>query len=240
MKILKIMKNQSFILLVLLFGFMLIGCEAKKEKDTWGLSDEELSLVLTGVIVNTNYNDLLDGTVLDKQAGLIWSKCSQGQVYRKTENDCRGKVSGSLYTPNDQILWGASTYAYCNTNTWACNSKSIPLNLVENAEFILPGYSEAFNSCNSLNSSNGFPGWRVPTNLELVKLTIGGRIALMQYFPDTVENLYWSSWSKQDDQTGEKAIAVNFDRQKFGEEQNIDKVAKTYLRCIRPSVPVSR
>lgn len=58
MKILKIMKNQSFILLVLLFGFMLIGCEAKKEKDTWGLSDEELSLVLTGVILNTNYNDL--------------------------------------------------------------------------------------------------------------------------------------------------------------------------------------
>ncbi|NCN09267.1 MAG: DUF1566 domain-containing protein [Leptospira sp.] len=233
------MKLNTIILLVVVSSLLTVGCEAPKEKDTFGLSDEELGTVLTGVLLNTNYVDLRDGTVLDKAGSLIWRKCSQGQVYRSTENDCRGAVAGTLFTPNDQILWGAGRYAYCNTNTWSCNTRTVPITLLANAGFITTGFSEALNTCESLNDANGFPGWRVPNPLELQKLTLGGRTGLLQNFPDTVENIYWSSWSVQDDTTGEKAITVNFDRESFGEEKIVDKIERTYVRCIRPAVSTS-
>ncbi|MCZ8236887.1 MAG: DUF1566 domain-containing protein [Leptospiraceae bacterium] len=233
------LKLKTIILLIVSAGIFGIGCEAPKEKDTLGLSDEELGLVLTGFLLNTNLVDLRDGTVLDKGLNLIWRKCSQGQVYRGNENDCRGAVSGTLFTPNDQVLWGAKKFAYCNTNTWSCNTRTVPLTLVANAGFITTGFSEALNTCAALNDANGFPGWRVPTPFELQRLTLGGRTALLANFPDTVESLYWSSWSVQDDTTGEIAITVNFDRESFGEEKTVQKIEKTYVRCIRPAVPTS-
>ncbi|WCL49024.1 Lcl domain-containing protein [Leptospira sp. GIMC2001] len=235
--------KKLYTILLCVSVLIVVGCKAEPETDTFGLGDEEFSTVLTGLLLNTGFTDLQDGTVLDKPANLIWQKCSAGQVYRSAENDCRGKQSPSLFTAVDATKWGAAQLAYCNSNTYACNALSAPPELIPNGS-INPGIqvngtSEAYEYCKSLNNASGFPGYRVPNPYELQRLTFGGRTAMLALFPDTQEALYWSSWSRLDDLTGETAVAVDFDRSGLGEEKAIVKVDRNYVRCVRPSVPVS-
>jgi hypothetical protein len=231
------LRKKSIILLIAGVLVFAIGCQAEKEKDFYGIGEEEVSTLLTGLILNQGLVDLRDGTVLDQQAGIIWKKCSAGQAYRSDANDCRGTQSPSLYTSFDGLRWGAVQLAHCSNNTYACNSLTFPYVLTENSGFAVPGFSEAYNHCKSLNDANGFPGWRVPSPLELTKLTIGGRIALLQLFPDTQEGLYWSSWSHAEDLEGTKADAIDFDREEFGSQKIRSKTEKYFVRCVRNTTP---
>ncbi|MCC5813963.1 MAG: DUF1566 domain-containing protein [Leptospira sp.] len=225
-------------IIVLASIVFLANCQAEKEKDFYGYGEEELAVLLTGLISNRNLVDANDGTILDQQNGLYFQKCSAGQLYRAAENDCRGRQTPSLFTPNDIVRWGAQQFAYCSNNTWACNSRNAPFELVANSGFAVPGESEAFKFCNALNNENGSPGWRLPSPVELSRLTIGGRNAMLLLFPDTQENWYWSGWGRADDLDGQTAIAVSFDREDFGEEKAFQKTDRKYVRCVRPREPV--
>jgi hypothetical protein len=232
------MKNK--IQAVLLLSFLFLSgsfCKEEKEKDVFGFGEEDLSLALTGLILNNDFTDLRDGTVLDKSTNLIWQKCTAGQVYKASANDCRGFTSGSLFTPADQVRWGAEPLYFCSNNTWACNRPVFPFDLGPNPKSAVSGISEAFNFCNALNNQAGFPGWRVPAPGELIKLTIGGRNGLLALFPDTQEAPYWSAWAKADDLEGKTAIAVHFDRSRFGEEISRFKTERYYVRCVRSAIP---
>lgn len=231
------LKIQSIILLIAAVLFFTIGCQADKEKDFYGFGEEETSTLLAGLILNQGFVDSRDGNILDQQASLVWKKCSAGQVYRSAENDCRGVQSGSPFTPYDGLTWGAVKLTHCSNNTWACNTSYYPHSLTGNSGFVVPGISEAFNHCNALNNGNGFPGWRVPSPYELTRLSLGGRSALLQVFPDTQEDLYWSGWSHAEDLDGANAEAVDFDRQSFGEKKVRFKTEKYYVRCVRNSTP---
>jgi hypothetical protein len=221
------------ILSLLIILSILVNCQAEKEKDFYGLGEEEIPLLLTGLILNRNFVDRLDGTVLDQFNRVLYRKCVSGQEYRREENDCRGIQRGSLFTPNDTILYGALTFGYCNINSWNCNSRDFPFPLVGNAGLTIPGESEAFNHCNKLNDATGAPGWRVATPIELRSLTLGGRNSMLQVFPDTPEDWFWSSWGRNDDIEGETALAVSFERSNFGEEKGFEKRGRKFIRCVR-------
>ncbi|KJG37732.1 hypothetical protein UA32_12300 [Photobacterium angustum] len=47
--------------------------------------------------------DRNDGTVLDINTGLLWSKCNVGEVYEKTDNSCSGQPS-NFSTWQDALL----------------------------------------------------------------------------------------------------------------------------------------
>lgn len=233
------MRNNKLFFILLMLGYysLMVGCQAEKEKDFFGYGEEEVSLMLAGLIINRNYVDLNDGTVLDSHSGLIWQKCSEGQSYRSGENDCRGTQAPASLQINDSVRWGAIPLAYCSNNTWSCNSLAYPHALVGNSQYIVPGTSEVYNRCNARNNSNGFPGWRAPTVVELNNLTVGGRNALLQIFPDTIEGLYWTAWGQPEDLEGTRAIAVNFDRMGFGEQKVRSKTERLYVRCVRNATP---
>lgn len=240
------MKNLIKIKTLLVVASLIVftNCQAEKEKDFFGFGEEDLGLLLTGLVTNRNFVDTADGEILDSQNGIIYKKCSVGQVHRSEGNDCRGAQSGSLFTPNDNIRWGATQLAYCNSNTWACNSRDFPFPAVANAPIDLgsnsiQGVSQAFNACNSLNDSNGFPGWRLPTPVELTRLTLGGRNAMLTIFPDTQEEWYWTAWGRADDLDGVTALAISFERSNFGEEKAFQKTGRKYVRCVRSRTPTS-
>lgn len=236
------MKNRFFYKTILLavIIFFTQNCEAEKEKDFFGYGEEELSLVLTGLVLNQGFVDLRDGTVLDNQSNIIYEKCTAGQNYNANANDCRGGQSPSLFTPDDVVRWGAEKLGFCDTNTWACNQRFFPYALTGTSPIAVPGKSAAYNFCESKNQSNGFPGWRVATPPELLRLTLGGRLALLELFPDTQQDWYWSSWGNAEDLEGTTGIAVSFEQESFGEEKDFAKTTKYYVRCVRPKTPVSR
>jgi hypothetical protein len=104
------------------------------------------------------------------------------------------------------------------------------------SSIIVTGISEAFQSCNSLNppNTNSATAWRVPNPLELERLTLGGRNALIAvHFPNTIEDYYWSSWSNPEDLIGQTATAVIFERKRFGEKELRIKTDRYYVRCVR-------
>lgn len=234
-------KNISFFILFFLF---FVNCQEEPVRDIFpGLSEEDTSVLLQGLVLNQGYTDNRDGTVTDTILNLVWRKCSQGQVYRPGPNDCEGierpSTVNPFFTPiqgADRILWGAQQFSYCSSATNACNRLLVPQVLVANSEIAFAGVSEAFQSCNSLNSPGADPNtaWRVPNPYELQRLTLGGRNAmLLGPFPNTVEDYYWSSWSNPEDLLGQSATAVLFERRRFGELELRTKTDRYYVRCVR-------
>ncbi|MCZ8239722.1 MAG: DUF1566 domain-containing protein [Leptospiraceae bacterium] len=227
---------------LLIFSILILNCQEQPVKTIFpGLSDEELNVLLSGLLLNQGYNDNRDGTITDNSFNLVWQKCTQGQVYRSGSNDCEGiqrpSVTNPFFTQGaDTINWGARQLAYCSNATNACNQLSIPQTLQGDSSIIVTGISEAFQSCNSLNppNSNSATAWRVPNPLELERLTLGGRNALIAvHFPNTIEDYYWSSWSNPEDLIGQTATAVIFERKRFGEKELRIKTDRYYVRCVR-------
>ncbi len=228
---------QTRAILCMLAAFFLANCQAEKEKDFFGIGEEETSLLFTGLVLNQGFRDTKDGNIVDRVNGVIYKKCVSGQVYRPNENDCRGIQRGSLYTPNDVVLFGAVKLGYCDINSWNCNSKAFPFPLIGTTVVQIAGVavvsdSEAFNYCNSFNTATD-SGWRVATPIELRRLTFGGRNAMLQFFPDTPEDWFWSNWARPDDEEGITALAVSFERSNFGEEKAFEKRGRKYVRCAR-------
>lgn len=218
----------TYILIGLTLSFF-INCEAKPVEDTFGFSPEDQNVIVAGVLTNSILRSNPDGTVLDPAFGLTWQKCSVGQVFRSTQNDCQGATAGSVLNPLDPNRYGARELAFCNSKTHACNQVTpLPQVLIPVSQIAISGVSEAYQACADLGST-----WRVPTLAELKRLTEVGRTALLSNFPQTPEGDYWSSWSNEQDLPGETAYAISFDRQSFGVEKKIPKTERNYVRCVR-------
>jgi|GEM_PF-1287950 len=236
------MKSYTKLILIFLISFGW-NCQEEPVKNLFpGLSNEDATLLITGTLLNQGYTDNRDGTVTDNASGLVWQKCSQGQVYKRDSNDCQGFQRGAtqsnpfLNLGSDALLWGAQIFSYCSNATNACNSLTIPQTLQGESSILVSGVSEAFQTCQALNPQGAAvaTSWRVPNPIELQKLSIGGRNALIAvHFPNTVEDYYWSSWSHAEDLLGQSATAVIFERKRFGETELRTKTDRYYMRCVR-------
>jgi len=236
------MKKNTIITILFFLVIFSWNCQEKPVKTIFpGLSDEDTALLLTGLILNQGFTDNRDGTITDNSANLVWSKCSQGQGYRSGPNDCEGIQRPSTVNPfftqgADTNKWGALQLAYCSNATNACNELTVPQTLRADSAIIVTGSSEAFRSCNSLNATDANPAraWRLPNPLELERLTLGGRNALIGgHFPNTIEDYYWSSWSNAEDLLGQTASATIFERKRFGESELRTKTDRNFVRCVR-------
>jgi hypothetical protein len=115
----------------------------------------------TGTITNNVTNVRVDCPAI-KSGGKIFDRCTFGQVWNPSTNDCTGVGnSGSGY--------GAISFRvrYCSVRDNSCNGGITGNNLDGN------GTSTAYSACNSMNTANGGTGtygkttWRVPTKSEL-------------------------------------------------------------------------
>jgi len=225
------MKKIVKFFIILFFTIWFIDCEAKPERYKFFFPEEEQSTLLLGLLSRQNLEITNYGTVKDKANNLEWKRCSQGQGFRLAENDCRGVVSGTLYTPIDSGTFGAIRLTYCNAPTMDCNQKALPFVLTApepNANYI----SEAYASCAN-DRTGGFTDWRVPTLPELKVFTLGGKNALYDIFSSTVQDYYWTSWSNEKDPWGKTAYIVSFAQDKWGEENVASKDTRYYVRCVR-------
>ena len=133
--------------LLTLFIAGLINCEDKPDKSYYGIPAEDKNQILAGILLSNGVIDNVTGTVIDPKSGLEWRKCTQGQSFRATNNDCQGgRATATLTTPIDQGRYGATFLAYCNIEGNDCNTTSIPLNLKANT---ITGISSEANACNS-------------------------------------------------------------------------------------------
>ncbi|BDA80069.1 hypothetical protein LPTSP3_g29990 [Leptospira kobayashii] len=223
------MKHRNILLIMALsLVAFFVNCEAKPEKDFYGVSEEETNLLIAGFLANQSLVDTRTGTIRDPAAGLEWQKCSVGQVYRQTQNDCQGAAAGTVLNPQDPYRYGARQLAFCDSKTHACNRVTVPQVLLAASEITISGISEAYQACAALGTT-----WRVPTPIELKRLTETGRISVLNYFPSTLEAEYWSSWSNEQDIPGETARSISFDRSTFGDEKNTVKTDRNYVRCVK-------
>lgn len=212
----------------------LYNCEDKPDKSFYGIPAEDKNQILAGILLSNGVQDNATGTVIDPKSGLEWKKCTQGQTFRASNNDCQGgKGTATLTTPIDQGRYGAVFLAYCNIEGNDCNTSSLPMTL--RASTITGIGSEAFNSCATENilRTNGYTNWRVPTFPELQSLAALGKVVLTSRFPNTPDDYFWSSWSNEQDLSGATARAISFSLDTIGKEQNISKTTKYYVRCVR-------
>jgi len=224
------MKKIQYCFALLVLSFFM-NCEMKPVDDIYGLSPEETSQLIAGILANQGLRDNGNGTVTDPVANLVWQKCTHGQVYRPGNNDCLGAPQGSILNPNDVARAGAAQVAYCDSKTHACNSIAFPQVLQGFSSISVAGSSELYGACQNSNYLGA--SWRVPTVAEYQRLVVPGRAATLQYFPSTQEEDYWTAWSNNEDIPGETAHAISFDRQSYGVQRNIVKTQRNYVRCVR-------
>lgn len=218
---------RTFFILVLVN--FLWNCEAKPKRYTEYFPEEEQSTLLAGLIYRQGLEVTNYGTVRDPATRLEWKRCSQGQGFRLAENDCRGVVAGTLYSPLDSGKFGAEKFTFCNYPTHDCNEKNFPFALINQNSGVV---SEAFNTCAN-DRTGDFTDWRVPTRPELKTFTAFGKNALYDIFSSTVQDYYWSSWSNENDPFGKTAYAISFAQDKWGEEKLAPKDYRYYVRCVR-------
>lgn len=224
------MKNLIILFLISLFY---VNCEAKPEKEIYGIPNDDKEKFIAGYILNQGSTSTSVGTVIDSRNGLEWKKCSQGQSFRQVNNDCQGAGNSASPTVNVAIgSYGATQLAYCDLQGNFCNTLSIPQILRLDEMQKNKANSEAFYSC-LLDRTGGFTNWRVPNPVELKLLTTTGRTAMLFNFPNTPEETYWSSWSNELDATGSTAKGINFSTNKFGEDANTNKTTRLLVRCVR-------
>ncbi|MCP5501606.1 MAG: DUF1566 domain-containing protein [Leptospiraceae bacterium] len=136
-----------------------------------------------------------NGTVLFKGAGaflgttLVWMKCTQGQVWNSSNNDCTGIGSSA-----DNYGADNNRLQYCTSNDNSC----------DDGTSLTSG--SVFSSCDSL-SFTGKTDWRVPSINELSSLIYcNDRIiptsgqcnnfsspTINYLFPNSVSSFYWST-----------------------------------------------
>ena len=222
-----------YTLIILIFSTF-INCEDKPDKSFYGIPSEDKNQILSGILLSYGAIDDSTGTVIDVKSGLEWKKCTQGQVFRATNNDCQGgKATATFTTPFDQGRYGATYLSFCNIEGNNCNELSLPMTL--KADSLTGITSEAYNSCASENAirTGGYTNWRVPTFPELQALAALGKVMLTARFPNTPDDYFWSSWSNEQDQSGKTARAVSFSADTIGKVESINKTTKLHIRCVR-------
>ena len=221
------------LLLLLLFIFSFVHCEGKPEKSFYGIPNDDKDKFVAGLILNSGSRSTSVGTVVDSTTGLEWKKCSQGQTFRSANNDCQGNPNSAGPATLTSIgNYGAGKYSFCNLEGNYCNVTSLPqeLNLAEQQRN--KASSAAFFTCIT-DRTGGFTNWRLPTSIELKALTTTGQTAMTINFPNSPEDSFWTAWGNENDQTGKTARAINMTRNKFGEEEFINKTTNNSVRCVR-------
>lgn len=124
----------------------------------------------TGTASN-NVTNILVTCPVGVKNGLLWMRCTHGQIWNTAAGDCTGTGSSSYN------IYGAQTVQYCSTGDNACNDAN-PAG--ENSQIYGnlngSGSSGAWNACNNLNVGAGTYGkttWRVPRKSELAGLITG-------------------------------------------------------------------
>ena len=224
-------KTILFLILIL----SLINCEDKPEKNFYGIPNDDKDQFIAGLLLSNNARTTTNGTVIDSRTGLEWKKCTQGQIYRANVNDCQGNKNSAAPTVSPEIgRYGAETYSYCDLEGNQCNSLSLPQMLRKEEMIRNKATSALFDACDT-DRTGGFNNWRVPTYPELKALSELGKTALLINFPNTPDDFFWTSWGNEQDSTGKTAKAINFTIDRVGEETNLNKTARYYVRCVRNS-----
>lgn len=151
-----------FIIIILLF---LVKCEDKNIDDKANINQVKYGILFSVISdykeTTLNYIDNKDGTVsvhsIRKTNGedlgqvALFKKCLQGQVYRQTENDCKG-------TGSESDNYGALKLQFCDKLDMSCNSVQPTNTLVG----VLNGSnSEIYQSCGLENFFK--KNWKVIT-----------------------------------------------------------------------------
>lgn len=148
-------KNIIMIVVIILFLCSCLGYGEKDDTQEAVENGAQLGLLLYffQVLLPTKVIDMEDGTVKslvsisDSDNYFYFKKCLQGQVYRESENDCKG-------TGSEDDNYGAVQLQYCDTADNSCNGG-------ENEDVLDgSGNSEAYDSCNSDTFLN--KDWKVP------------------------------------------------------------------------------
>ncbi|MGR5076238.1 Lcl C-terminal domain-containing protein [Photobacterium swingsii] len=94
-------------------------------------STQECDINLPKSAPNVRFQDNKDGTVTDLRTDLVWQRCTLGQTWNKTNNECEGKA--------DKMYWQAALQRAEIIN----NDKSDPLHHFGNRqEWRLPNIKE--------------------------------------------------------------------------------------------------
>ncbi|MCC5813498.1 MAG: DUF1566 domain-containing protein [Leptospira sp.] len=163
---------------------------------------------------------------------LIFTKCTHGQTYNSTTNDCTG-------TGNEGNNYGATQVQFCDFNNNSCNGETDTGTLDDG------GTSGAWTACDNLNFA-GKTDWRVPTRNELKTLIHCNNKTMPNngfncgednftnpvlsfLFPNTHNpfNIYWTSTSF----TNTSGTYVRFDN---GLSSGNNKNQNSHLRCVHP------
>lgn len=157
---------------------------------------------------------------------LYFAKCTHGQTYNSSTNDC-------TETGNLGDNYGGIQVQYCSMINDRCNSDQGVLN---GSTLEVSG---AYNACNALSLVG--KSWRVPTKNELKLLinctnaielpddgttcTASTSPTVIPVFTNTISSPYWSSNSLD----GVTAWFINFNN---SITDNLDKNSNYYVRCV--------
>lgn len=202
---------------ILIVFLNIIACEEKPVRDYYGFSADEKNVLIAGLMNNTTYSSTSYGTVLDSSLNVEFKRCTQGQIYNSTSNNCT-----NINNEPDKLT-------FCNVANNFCNTTAIPFTLTDPGSLTI---SEAYNSCKNDTTGN-YSNWRVANLVELAKLAAGGRNSMFIWFPGTLEENYWSANGNENDTSGLTAKAVSFSRSEFGNINLISKDTRLYVRCVR-------
>ncbi|MBK8397688.1 MAG: DUF1566 domain-containing protein [Leptospiraceae bacterium] len=126
--------------------------------------------------------DNMDGTITDTNRNVTWMKCSAGQVWNQTNNDCTGiGNSGNNYS--------VGYFQYCATASHSCNNTGSP-----NWDLNGNGTSGLWTYCDNLELG-GRTNWRVPNHSELLGMyaDVYSQSTYQFLFPQTGLAFYWTA-----------------------------------------------
>jgi len=121
------------------------------------------------------YVDNQDGTILDKKTGLMWKKCSEGQEYNQSTQDCERSIKKYSWIDAKKTFTGSSV-SFAGYGDWRLPNRKELESLILCSNGVLPQH--ALWGCDGKNDDKGI--YRQPTiNSDI--------------FPKTYIGLYVSS-----------------------------------------------
>ena len=193
---------------------MAFGCAASGDESTLDWS--------TQLLAGFGWTDSNAGTVTDTNTGLVWAKCSHGQVWNTGLNNCAGTGSGTTY--------GAKSVQFCE----AVSDNSLTECVNSDAYYPTATSGPAYNACVAERAGN-LTDWRLPTSTELEGVAANkDRATFQYYFPQTPDDKPFWSGSGDPGSSGDKAYAVAFASTTFGTRDSYGKADSVhYVRCVR-------
>lgn len=170
--------------------------------------------------------DLHDGTIYSSSKNIFYAKCTSGQTYNSTTDDCTGAGNAG----NNYL---ASQSRYCSTSANDCNGNVS--SGVLTFPFLYGSTSGIYTFCDGMNTTpvGGFAGkrkWRVPNFEELLSILKANSVPAIDstLFPNTVNGPYWTATSFAFGLGGD-AIFIDF---LDGSTTNGSKPSNLYVRCV--------